>query len=813
MSGTWCNVSPHTLYNPPLQSGHPSSRIWLIGEAPGGDEIAAGQPFVGASGRELTRLLLEAGINRADCFITNICHDRPPANEIDSFFLSPSEAKKQHVPLVNGRYPLTPILQGLAHLNSLLVTNPPTLIIAFGNTALWGLTGLSGIGKWRGSILTTSAGVKVIPTWHPAAILREWSLRRVALQDLRRARAESSFPEVRQPQWNFNATPTALEAEAFLENLLVRLNTEPRIPLAVDIETRARHIACVGIAWSKTEAICFPFMSGRGSYWTAEEEYRLTPLLQIVLTHPSAWCIFQNGAYDLQYFAKEWGFLPRMRDDTMLMQHVAFPGMKKGLDFLSSLYCSFHRYWKDDGKEWDPELGEESLWRYNCEDCIRTFEVWEVLQKVLASCSLTPQYRFQIDRLAPQVIRMMLRGIKVDPRFRQQTREELEAYITSCESWFVEVLTHPLNVNSTPAMRSLFFTDFGLTPTINRKTHQPSLDDSAMDKLERRNPLLAPLFHTIRGMRSARTILANVLTKPLSPDGRARSTINLAGAETFRFSSSEDAFGFGYNMQNITKGNEEKESERTTLRMPNIRRQFIPDMDNVLFEVDLKGADARVVAWEADDAPLKAAFRSGVDIHAFNAESIWRLGLPLDAYKKDERYKPRRHRAKTACHAVNYGCKARTLAEHIQTSTREAEEFIALWFRAHPAIASWHRRIDAQLQRTSSVTNKFGYRRYYFDRLDGLLPEALAWIGQSTTAIAVNHVLVQVGEQVPEAQLLLQTHDSITFQIPRPLLTDPLRERLRQAFRIIVPYDDPLEMPYSVATSDLSWGDVVEGEW
>ena len=812
MSITRYNVAPHTLYNPPLQSGHPSSPIWLIGEAPGGDEIAVGQPFAGASGRELTRLLLEAGINRADCFVTNICHDRPFNNEIDSFFLSPSEAKKQRIPAVNGRYPLTPILQGLTHLESLLTSHRPTLIIAFGNTALWGLTGLSGIGKWRGSILTTPSGVKVIPTWNPTAILREWSLRRVTLQDLRRARAESSFPEVRHPRWDFNATPTLKGVLDRLAHLHIEAE-EGRRPLAVDIETRKHHIACVGIAWSSTEALCIPLMRGAGSYWSPEEEFAITLALRDLLTHPNVWCIFQNGAYDLQYFAKEWGYLPRMRDDTMLMQHVAFPGMKKGLDFLSSLYCSFHRYWKDDGKEWDPTLGEESLWRYNCEDCVRTFEVWEVLQKILTSVNLTPQYRFQIDRLAPQVIRMMLRGIKVDPVFREQTRRGLEDYITSCETWFKEVLSHPLNVNSTPAMRTLFFTDFGLTPTINRKTHQPSLDDSAMDKLERRNPLLAPLFHTIRGMRSARTILANVLTKPLSPDGRARSTINLAGAETFRFSSSEDAFGFGYNMQNITKGNEEKEAERTTLRMPNIRRQFIPDTDNVLFEVDLKGADARVVAWEANDGPLKEAFRSGVDIHAFNAESIWRLGLPLEAYKKDERYKPRRHRAKTACHAVNYGCKARTLAEHIQTSTREAEEFIALWFHAHPAIAAWHRRIDTQLQRTSSVTNKFGYRRYYFDRLDGILPEALAWIGQSTTAIAVNHVLVQVGEQVPEAQLLLQTHDSITFQIPRLLLTDPLRERLRQAFRVIVPYDDPLEMPYSVATSDISWGDVIEGGW
>jgi len=55
-----------------ISSGSPSSPIWLIGEAPGPDEVAKGEPFIGYSGFELTKMLNEAGINRNNCFLTNV---------------------------------------------------------------------------------------------------------------------------------------------------------------------------------------------------------------------------------------------------------------------------------------------------------------------------------------------------------------------------------------------------------------------------------------------------------------------------------------------------------------------------------------------------------------------------------------------------------------------------------------------------------------------------------------------------------------------------------------------------------------------
>jgi len=554
----------------PIESGSPSSPIWIIGEAPGGEEIAQRRPFVGASGQLLTQLLLETGFARHQCFITNVCHERPPEqvkngkvirDDISTFFLTKTEARRRLVSEVLGRYPLPPVVSGRNHLINLLALHRPQLILAFGNTALWALTGHTGILKWRGSVLTATETpqpfTKLIPTAHPAAVLREYPLRNIVLQDLRRAKRESAFPEVRKPAWQFIVRPTADTAIDYLNGLFRRL-TWGRQTFACDIETRRGQIACVGIAQSETEAICIPLMCVERSegYFSPDEERSIILLLRAVLSHPNARIVFQNGAYDLQYFAKQYGFLPRIQDDTMLMQHVCFPGLRKGLDFLSSLYCRYHRYWKDDGKTWDDSINEEQLWTYNCEDCVRTFECWQVLTEVVRARGLTDQYHFQMQELFPIVLRMMLRGIAFDSDRRASVQRDLEAFRLNAQDWLDRALGHTINVESSAQMQRLFYEDLRVPTILHRKTKRPTLDDEALDRIARQQPLLALLIQHIRDIRSANTALENVLTARVSPDGRSRSTINMAGAETFRFSSSEDAFGFGFNMQNITKGDE-----------------------------------------------------------------------------------------------------------------------------------------------------------------------------------------------------------------------------------------------------------------
>lgn len=234
-----------------------------------------------------------------------------------------------------------------------------------------------------------------------------------------------------------------------------------------------------------------------------------------------------------------------------------------------------------------------------------------------------------------------------------------------------------------------------------------------------------------------------------------------------------------------------------TAELPNIRKLFIPDEGKVIIDCDLARADAQVVAWDAGDDVLKQMFREGADIHTENAKTIFGPSAG----------KPERQKAKAGVHAVNYGVKGRTLAAALGVTVAEAEHFIDTWMAAHPPIKKWHERIENDLHTTRSIRNVFGYRRYYFDRLDNLLSQALAWIPQSTVGLVTNFGLLNIYKNLPEVDLLLQVHDSLVMQCDRDKIAE-LAPKILEQMSVIVPYEDPLIIPVGFDWSEKSWGDV-----
>jgi DNA polymerase I-like protein with 3'-5' exonuclease and polymerase domains len=92
------------------------------------------------------------------------------------------------------------------------------------------------------------------------------------------------------------------------------------------------------------------------------------------------------------------------------------------------------------------------------------------------------------------------------------------------------------------------------------------------------------------------------------------------------------------------------------------------------------------------------------------------------------------------------------------------------------------------------------------DRVEALLPEALAWIPQSTVAITINKGWLNLVRTMPQVKILLQVHDSLVFQYPiseHPHILDEIKKQLA----IVIPYDDPLIIPVAIKTSTVSWGD------
>lgn len=580
-------------------SGPRNARIAIVGEAWGQDEFAAHLPFVGASGRELDRMLGEAGIARSDCFVTNVIPERPYNNELahPDFFHKKAEAKS---PPLAGLYPTEKTLAYIERLSEQLRIVNPTLVIAAGNYALWALstyarvtpgsdesgrrTGFlvpSGIGDYRGSMVRTTERFgrrPLLPIYHPALILRQWAFRATTVHDLR-----FRVPLALSGDWDRPTSaytiifePSADEAIAELSATLATLDAAERpLRLTNDIETARGLITCVGLTLRARYALTIPFIRKLpDNSWEAAYPRptfaRVLDLLRRILTHPNALIEGQNYLYDIQYIRKFLGVLPRCDFDTMSAQHVLFPGTPKGAADLSSIYCHYHWHWKDDNKEWDVKGDLSTHLRYNAEDILRQYEFGGVLRELIATHGLSERFERQMARWG-LALRMMLRGVRVDTSARQRQLLETmrvageyaqwlhsivpQRYIPPSEKTGLEQKTPWFN--SAQQTMWVLYKFFGMKGKRHRKTGNVSSGKEALNDLRGEYPQFASLFDHLSGLRSLGIFSRNFLSAPLDPDGRMRCFFNPAGTETFRFSSSENAFGSGTNLQNIPKGNED----------------------------------------------------------------------------------------------------------------------------------------------------------------------------------------------------------------------------------------------------------------
>ena len=150
-------------------AGNPNARLMFIGEAPGRDEDIQGIPFVGRSGQLLNKILEAAGIERDDVYIANIIKCRPP----------------------NNRTPFTNEIEAcIPYLGRQVALIDPRVICTLGLPATQTLLGIRGsMGSLRGKIYV-EGNVKVIPTYHPAAALRDPKYKRPIWDDIQLIKRE-----------------------------------------------------------------------------------------------------------------------------------------------------------------------------------------------------------------------------------------------------------------------------------------------------------------------------------------------------------------------------------------------------------------------------------------------------------------------------------------------------------------------------------------------------------------------------------------------------------------------------------------------
>lgn len=334
--------------------------IVFVGEAPGASEEREGIPFVGESGRDLTRCMASAGIPRERVYLTNVFSERPPGNFLGHFCLKQKEHREycrasQHpdasralaLPRLGASMYIKPeYVWHLDRLKAELLEWKPNLVVALGNTPLWALCSAIGIGTHRGYICesTLVPGLKVLPTWHPAYILRAWDQRVVLIADLIKASKEMAFPDIRFRNRIFWLDPTIED----LWNFYVQ-HIDGCKRLSVDIETKRGMVKVVGLAPSPDFALSVPLVdeSKPGlSYWSPEDEIRALEFLHFTLCEPHDYEIGgQNYIYDLQYLIRM-GLRSRYDWDLMLKHNALWPEMSKSLAFIGSSHLN-EGVWKN----------------------------------------------------------------------------------------------------------------------------------------------------------------------------------------------------------------------------------------------------------------------------------------------------------------------------------------------------------------------------------------------------------------------------------------------------------------------------------
>lgn len=354
--------------------------IVLCGEARGENEEKIQSSFVGASGIELLKMLSDSAIiewtptdrdylkryydtadpRMIECiwqlhpevYRTNVFNRHPPGNRIESFCGGKPEGIKGYPALVKSKYVRQEFIPELERLADEIAEVDPNLVICLGNTPLWALGGNTGISKLRGTTRTsthTITGYKLLPTYHPAAVLRQWELRPTTIIDLIKAKRESAFPEIRRPSREIWIEPALEDIERFFQTYCVDCQI-----LGVDIETAGDKITCIGFAPRHDLALVVPFLDTRKSnksYWPDRDtEVRAWYLIRGVLENRKIKKVFQNGAFDIAFLWRSVGIkVYSAEEDSMLCHHALQPESLKSLGFLGSTYTD-ERSWKSERK-------------------------------------------------------------------------------------------------------------------------------------------------------------------------------------------------------------------------------------------------------------------------------------------------------------------------------------------------------------------------------------------------------------------------------------------------------------------------------
>ncbi|HLH75756.1 MAG TPA: DNA polymerase I [Candidatus Binataceae bacterium] len=405
--------------------------------------------------------------------------------------------------------------------------------------------------------------------------------------------------------------------------------------------------------------------------------------------------------------------------------------------------------------------------------------LWPVLEARLRADGLGDVFAQVELPLAAVLAEMEEVGVGIDVQALTALGMEFSEQLHRLESECSRLAGHPFNLNSPNQLREVLFNDLKLPTKGLKKTKSGySTDVDVLTKLAALHELPRKLleYRTIAKLKST---YVDALPAAVDRGGRLHSSFHQALTATGRLSSTDP------NLQNIPTRSAEGRR---------IRRAFVARPGALLLSADYSQIELRILAHLSADPTLVEAFVRGEDIHQRTAVEL--LGVSPDAVDSEAR-----RLAKVINFGIIYGMGPQRLAGELAIALEQAASYIKAYFARLPGVSAWFENCLAQARARGYVATLLGRRRY--------LPELNSPQGgaraqaeriaintpiQGTAADLIKMAMVRLqgklAAQAPGAQMVLQVHDELLFEVPQAQLNTAAalaRAEMEQVAELAVP--------------------------
>ncbi|WP_052628841.1 DNA polymerase I, partial [Rhodopseudomonas palustris] len=382
--------------------------------------------------------------------------------------------------------------------------------------------------------------------------------------------------------------------------------------------------------------------------------------------------------------------------------------------------------------------------------------LWRALKPRLPAERMTTVYETLERPLIGVLARMERRGISIDRAVLAKLSADFAQTAARIEAEIREIAGEDINIGSPKQLGDILFGKMGLPGGSKTKTGAWSTSAQVLDELAEQGHDFPRKILDWRQVSKLRSTYTDALPNYVHPQTqRVHTTYALAATTTGRLSSNEP------NLQNIPVRTEDGRK---------IRRAFVATPGHKLVSADYSQIELRLLSEVAEVPALRTAFQEGIDIHAMTASEMF--GVPV----KDMPGEVRR-RAKAINFGIIYGISAFGLANQLGIPREEAGAYIKKYFERFPGIRAYMDATRDFCREHGYVETLFGRKCHYPDiKASNASIRAFnerAAINarlQGTAADIIRRAMVRMEDALAEkklsAQMLLQVHDELIFEVP-----------------------------------------------